>query len=87
MDPISLSGLVNLGYLGVGILALYGLVRYANHSGITGKSFHLGTWLDSIADTDPAGKPGPKADRIAMALVILAVLVGGAILVSAFIRG
>ena len=87
MDPISLSGLVNLGYLALGILALYGLVRYANHSGITGKSFHLGTWLDAIADSDAEGNPGPNADRVAMALVILAVLGGGALLVSAFIRG
>ena len=87
MDPISLSGLVNLGYLALGILALYGLVRYANHSGITGRSFHLGTRLDAIADSDVAGNPGPNANRVAMALVILAVLGGGALLVSAFIRG
>lgn len=87
MEPISLSGLVNLGYFTIGLLAVYGVVRYANHSGITGRSFHLATWLDAIADADPDGKPGPNADRIAMALVILAVLVAGAVLASAFVGG
>lgn len=87
MEPISLSGLVNLGYFAIGLLAVYGVVRYANHSGITGRSFHLATWLDVIADADADGKPGAKADRIAMALVILAVLVSGAVLASAFIGG
>nr|ACF98024.1 putative hydrophobe/amphiphile efflux-1 HAE1 [uncultured bacterium 878] len=87
MEPISLSGLVNLGYFAIGLLAVYGVVRYANHSGITGKSFHLATWLDAIADSDAEGRPGPNANRIAMAVVILAMLVAGAVLASAFIGG
>lgn len=87
MDPISLSGLVNLGYLAIGLLALYGLVRYANRSGITGKSFHLAAWLDAIADAQADGTPGPDQNRIAMALVILAVLLSGAVLASAFVGG
>lgn len=87
MDPVFFSGLVNLGYLVVGILALYGLVKYANHSGITGKSFHLSGWLDAIADSDKEGKVGPNASRPAMAGVIAGFLIAGAILASAFIRG
>jgi hypothetical protein len=87
MDPISLSGLVNLGYLVVGLLALYGLVRYANRSGITGKSFHLATWLDGIADSDKDGNPGPNANRLGMAVVIAGFLIAGAVLASAFVGG
>ena len=87
MDPVSFSGLVNLGYLAIGLLALWGLVRYANHSGLTGKSFHLATWLDSIADSDKDGNPGPSRNPLAMGMVIAGFLVAGAILVSAFIRG
>lgn len=87
MDAVLFSGLVNLGYLVVGILALYGLVRYANHSGITGKSFHLATWLDSIADVQTDGKPGPSRNPVAMGVVIAGILLAGAVLASAFIRG
>jgi hypothetical protein len=78
MDPISLSGLVNLGYLAVGVLALWLLVIVANRTGISGRSFTLHGWLDAIGDAKD-----PKA----MALVVAGFLVAGAILASAFIRG
>jgi hypothetical protein len=76
----------NLGYLFAGILALWGLVAVANHFGITGKSYHLGTWLDAIADSDAAGNVGPKANPMAMGLVVASVLIAGALLVGPFIR-
>lgn len=84
---ILISALVNLGYLGVGVLALWCLVQFASHNGITGKSFHLGTWLDAIADSDALGIPGPKADRIGMAIVVAGLLAAGAFVVAPFIRG
>ena len=84
MDAILISLALNLAYLLVGVLALWLLVHAANHLGITGRSFHLGQWLDVIAGAPPESE---AADRKAMAIVIAGLLVAGALLVSPFIRG
>jgi hypothetical protein len=78
MDPISFSGLVNLGYLVVGILALWLLVVIANRTGVSGQSFTLHGWLDEI---------GVSKNPTAMAVVISGLLLAGSILASAFVRG
>jgi hypothetical protein len=83
MEAVLISGLVNLGYLAIGVLALWGLFVVANRTGITGESFRLHAWLDIIAGD--RGAQGP--DKRAMAIVIAGLLVAGSILASAFIGG
>ena len=78
MLAILISGLVNLGYLGVGVLALWLLVIVANRTGVSGQSFTLHGWLDAIGASD---------DAKAKALVVAGLLVAGALLVAPFIRG
>jgi hypothetical protein len=65
-----------VGYAITALALAWGLVLVANHFGLTGKSFHLATWLDCIADAQPDGTPGPNANRFGMAVVLAAFLLG-----------
>ncbi len=77
----------SLGYLVGALFVLWGLLAIANHFKLTGEGFHLPTWLDAIADTDPAtGNPGAKADRIAMAIVVAGFLLFLGQLLSRFVN-
>lgn len=75
MDPIVISGLVNLGYLALGLVIARGLLLYGNRSGVTGQKFTLHGWLDAIDGTP-----------VAMAIVVAGLLLSFAIIISAFIH-
>jgi hypothetical protein len=76
----------SVGYAVAAILLVWGLLVIANHFGITGKSFHLATWLDAISDARPNGDVGPNADRKAMALVVAGFLLGLFFLAGSFVH-
>lgn len=65
-----------VGYATAALLLAWGVVAAANHFGLTGRSFHLPTWLDAISDAQPDGKVGPNADRRGMAIVLAGFLLG-----------
>lgn len=76
----------NIGYA-VGALGLvWALVTVANHFKITGRSFHLGTWLDAISDAQPDGTVGPKANPVGMAIVIGCFVLGLLVFAASFVQ-
>jgi hypothetical protein len=76
------SGALNLAYVVLGVLLYRGLVLYGNRSGATGESFTLHGWMDSIA-----GLKGQPANQVGQAIVVAGLLIAGALVIAAFVRG
>ena len=76
------SGLLNLGYVALGILIYRALILYGNRSGATGESFTLHDWMDSIG-----GQKGQPASQVGQAIVVAGILIAGALVIAAFVRG